>query len=53
MQSYPTGTKFNMPEPERTKTDVPAKPPLGVRVLGSLLLVFSVGLVSCQAMFTL
>jgi hypothetical protein len=42
-----------MSEPERIEPKLPTKPPLGVRVLGSLLLVFSVGLVSCQAMFAL
>jgi hypothetical protein len=42
-----------MPEPERIEPDLPTKPPVAVRILGSLLLVFSVGLVSCQAMFTL
>lgn len=40
-----------MPELERIEPRLPARPPFGVRVLGSLLLVFSVGLVSCQAMF--
>jgi hypothetical protein len=45
--------KLDMPEPERIEPDLPTKPPVAVRILGSLLLVFSVGLVSCQAMFTL
>jgi hypothetical protein len=42
-----------MPEPERIEPDLPTKPPVAVRLLGGVLLTFSVGLVSCQAMFVL
>jgi hypothetical protein len=42
-----------MPEPQRIEPARPARPSFGVRLLGIVLLTFSVGLVSCQAMIAL
>ncbi|WP_296806672.1 hypothetical protein [Thiocapsa sp.] len=42
-----------MPEQTQIGLKTPTKPPFGVRLLGGVLLTFSVGLVSCQAMFVL
>ncbi|WP_296702769.1 hypothetical protein [Thiocapsa sp. UBA6158] len=42
-----------MPELRTIVPPSPTRPPLGIRLLGGVLLTFSVGLVSCQAMFVL
>ncbi|TCW36382.1 MULTISPECIES: hypothetical protein [Marichromatium] len=40
-----------MNDPDSNRS-TPARPALGARVLGVVLLFFSVGLVSCQALFS-
>ncbi|EGV18672.1 hypothetical protein ThimaDRAFT_2090 [Thiocapsa marina 5811] len=42
-----------MPEKTQIAPQTPTRPPWGIRLLGGVLLTFSVGLVSCQAMWIL
>jgi hypothetical protein len=41
------------PTQPRQSSSPPARPSLGARILGALLLFWSVGLVSCQSLFVL